>query len=75
METIAERYANDRLSDNTQINYCEQCRECVYWGKSRTPWDNKHNKSNCAQFPYPKAMKPVEVINNQAPCPKRKVDG
>lgn len=71
-QTIYERYGDERLSDNTHENFCEQCEQCVYWGKSGTAWDNKYNKGFCAKFPYPTG-KPRYVINNEAPCPEREV--
>lgn len=73
MKELTERLEKERLSDNTQMDYCAQCKECIHWGKSGTPWDNKYNKSNCEEYPYPQSMKPVGVINNEIPCPMREV--
>ena len=75
MGGLYNRFGNEVLSDNTQVNYCEQCEQCIHWGKSGTPWDNADKKSNCEEFPYPESMKPIEVINNRMPCPRRKVNG
>ena len=72
MQDLYKRHKDDILSDNTHADYCEQCKKCINWGKSGTPWDNRHDKSNCEAYPYPTSMKPVDVINNLAPCPNRK---
>lgn len=72
MANLYERHKDEQLSDNTHADYCEQCKKCVNWGKSGTPWDNRHDKSNCEMYPYPSSMKPMDVINNLAPCPHRK---
>ena len=58
------------LSDNTQENYCEQCRECAMWGIGDDPYSNAYDKSSCAMYPVP-AHKPGYVINNTGPCPFR----
>ena len=70
-KTFEERYEDELLTDNTKVNYCEQCKDCINWGKSGTPWDNQYDKSCCEAYPYPK-FKPNGVINNQTPCAYRK---
>lgn len=67
MDELEKKFINDRLSDNTQIEYCKQCETCVHWGKN-PPWDNKHTKCYCEEYPYPNYMKPLYVINNEQPC-------
>lgn len=64
-------HEDEILTDNTKINYCEQCKDCINWGKSGTPWDNKYTKSNCSAYPYP-SMKPMGVINNTHVCEFRR---
>lgn len=59
-------HAGEVLSDNTQANYCAQCKNCVYWNGGDN-FSNKYNKSSCKQYPYPN-FKPIEVINNEARC-------
>ena len=59
----------DVLSDNTQANYCDTCRDCSMWGLDKEDFfSNQHDKSSCAMYPYP-GTKPGYVINNRAPCP------
>ena len=69
-KSVTERHLDERLSDNTHQDFCRQCRDCTLWGIGDDPFQNRHDKSNCAMFPYPDC-KPGYVINNQAPCPFR----
>lgn len=68
-KTLQERWDEEVLSDNTQVEKCEQCKLCIYQDDG-TPWSNHYTKSSCQQYPYPK-MKPIEVINNEGDCPYR----
>lgn len=68
-KSLYDRLKDDILSNNTKADYCKQCKSCDRWGKSGTPWDNKHDKSNCIAFPHPVSMKPTGVINNETKCP------
>ena len=61
-----ERYSDERLTDNTKIKYCEQCKGCALWGNSDA-FSNKYDKVCCDMFPYPQ-NKPIYVINNEAEC-------
>ena len=67
---MANRHLNERLSDNTGIRYCEQCKECTLWGLGGDPFSNAYDKANCAMYPNPD-HKPAQVINNTGPCPFR----
>ena len=67
---MANRHLNERLSDNTGIRYCEQCKECTLWGLGDDPFSNAYDKANCAMYPNPD-HKPAQVINNTGPCPFR----
>ena len=64
--TIFERYGNEKLSDNTQNDYCKQCKNCAFWGNG-DKFGNQYDKSCCDMFPYP-ANKPEEVIHNSGKC-------
>ena len=64
------RHANEILTDNTQISYCEQGKDCAMWGIGNDPFSNEYTKSNCAMYPNPD-HKPGYVINNRGPCPFR----
>lgn len=66
------RHDKEILTDNTQISYCEQCRECIMWGANNDPFMNKYDKANCLMYPNPD-HKPGFVINNEGVCPYRSV--
>lgn len=63
---ISETHSDEILSDNTGMNYCAQCYDCVY-NNGGDNFSNSYNKSCCAKFPYPDC-KPITVINNQERC-------
>lgn len=61
------RHENEVLTDNTQIEYCKQCRMCCNWGHTGA-FGNAPEKASCDMFPYP-GHKPQSVINNTGRCP------
>lgn len=63
---ISETHADEILTNNEDIHYCNQCKDCRYWGNSDA-FSNRYDKSNCDQFPYP-VTKPMYVINNTGEC-------
>ncbi len=65
-KTLQERWDEEVLSDNTQIEHCQQCKDCKYQDDG-TPWSNHYTKSCCQMYQYPK-FKPLEVINNEDNC-------
>ena len=66
-----ERHYNEQLTDNTQISYCQQCRQCAFWGMDgKDPYSNAYDKASCAMYPHPD-HKPSGVLNNTEPCPFR----
>lgn len=69
MAGLTDRLKDDVLSDNTHMDYCSQCKNCKHWNGG-TVFSNRYNKSNCAKYVEPE-IKPLEVINNQGPCPLR----
>lgn len=60
---------DDILTDNTKINYCEQCKNCINWNDKNEPFSNAYDKAFCDIFPYPDDKKPFGVINNTEDCP------
>jgi hypothetical protein len=66
-KTLQERWDEEVLSDNTQIENCKQCKSCEYQDGG-TPFSNHYTKSSCQMYAYPK-MKPIEVIDNEGDCP------
>jgi len=72
-KTLGERYTDEILTDNSDANYCAQCKKCKKWGNDpKDFFSNKHNKSNCDAFPYP-GIKPDYVINNTNKCDYREI--
>lgn len=65
-KTLSERLANDILSDNSNIEYCKQCKNCIFRDNGDV-WSNHYTKCNCQMFKYP-GLKPIEVINNEKIC-------
>lgn len=72
-ETLSERYADEILTDNTQIEYCNQCIDCINWqtykirGNNGELFDNQYDRANCSKYPAPQ-VKPDWVINNYGEC-------
>ena len=66
-KTWVDIHKDEVLSDNSQIEYCKQCKMCKYRDDG-TVWSNHYTKSNCQMFAYPKT-KPLDVINNEGDCP------
>lgn len=73
MKDPMERYLDERLSDNTGISYCQQCKDCILWGHGDA-FGNAYDKTSCDIYPYPD-MKPQEVMMNTGECPWRTVKG
>lgn len=66
---ISATHNNEILTNNSKIEYCKQCKQCVYWNGGDN-FSNKYTKANCQKFVRPK-RKPIGVINNTAQCPFR----
>lgn len=64
---------NEIFTDNTKVENCKQCKNCIHWNKKDTPWANKHDKAYCEMFPYPD-RKPIGVINNTENCEVRETE-
>ena len=60
----------ETLSDNTQVEYCQQCKGCGMWGIGDDPYMNRYDKNCCLMYPYPD-HKPDYVINNTGVCTYR----
>ena len=63
---ISETHKDERLSNNTQENFCAQCKDCRYWNGGDY-YSNRHDKSSCQKYMFPDC-KPIGVINNQSRC-------
>lgn len=63
---ISDTHKDERLSDNTDANYCAQCKDCKYRNGGDN-FSNRYDKSSCKKYMYPDC-KPIEVINNQGRC-------
>lgn len=65
-KSLAERWDEDILSDNSQTEYCKLCKDCIF-RDGGTPFSNHYTKSSCMMYQHPK-MKPLRVINNTGLC-------
>ena len=65
-KSLEERYADEVLSDNSAVENCKQCKNCLFRDDG-TVFSNDYRKSCCQMFPYP-GFKPIGVINNAEPC-------
>lgn len=64
---------DDILTDNTQIERCKQCKDCVNWGNNKSDFrSNAFDKAYCDEFPHPN-RKPRYVIDDTDSCPYRKI--
>lgn len=67
-QTLAERYADDILTDNKSLDKYKQCKNCAFRDKTAVQgvecgwW-----KGSCDVFQYP-AFKPDDVMRNREPC-------
>ena len=66
-KTFSERYKNDILSDNSQVENCKQCKDCALRDDG-TVYSNNYQKCCCLMFQHPR-FKPLEIIENKALCP------
>lgn len=63
---------DDKLSDNSQVELCKQCKECKL-NNDGTVWSSHYSKSYCQMYARP-MRKPDNVIHNTGRCPYRSVD-
>lgn len=63
---MEDRHASEILTDNTQIQRCNQCKDCAFWGNSNA-FSNEYDKLFCDMFEYPQ-RKPRHVIDNLGEC-------
>jgi len=64
-KSLEERYGDEILTDNTVLEKCTQCKDCLFWNDG-TEYSN-YRKSSCAIYTYPD-MKPLEVMENRERC-------
>lgn len=65
-KTLTERMLEETLSDNSKVEYCKQCKDCLFRSDG-TVWSNHYTKASCQIYKYP-GMKPFRVINNNGLC-------
>lgn len=65
-KTWADEHKDEVLSDNSKIEYCKQCKDCIFRNDG-TAFSNHYTKSCCQIFQYPN-VKPLQVINNKGVC-------
>ena len=64
---------NERLTDNTKVPVCLQCKDCVRWG-NKGDGDYRSNlfyKVYCDAYEYPN-QKPYDVFRDKVKCKYRK---
>ena len=62
------------LTDNTQIETCNQCADCIYWGHNEDPYSNAFDKLYCDKYPHGKSRKPMWVVDNYGDCDYRQTE-
>lgn len=65
-KTWVDVHEDEVFSDNSKIEYCKQCKNCIF-KDGGTPFSNHYSKSSCQVFQYPN-MKPLHVIDNNGIC-------
>lgn len=65
-KTLQERMLEETLSDNSHVENCKQCKDCIFRDDG-TVWSNDYRKSCCQMYQYPN-MKPLRVVNNTGIC-------
>lgn len=65
-KTWVDAHKEEVLTDNSGIEYCKQCKDCIFRDDG-TPFSNHYTKSSCMMYQYPN-MKPSKVINNKGLC-------
>lgn len=65
-KTLQERWDEEVLTDNSAIENCKQCKDCIF-RDNKDVWSNHYTKSCCVMFPHP-SFKPLKVIQNTGIC-------
>ena len=65
-KTFEERYKDEVLSDNSKVENCKQCKDCIFQNDG-TAFTNNYQKSSCMIYQYPN-FKPLYVIKNKSLC-------
>ena len=64
--SFAERYADEKLTDNTALDKYRQCKDCAFRDDG-TVWSNHYQKGCCEMYRHP-AFKPSGVMLNKEFC-------
>lgn len=65
-KTLAERHADEVLSNNAALDKCRQCKDCAFRDDG-TVWSNHYQKGCCEVYRYPNS-KPFGVMLNTEFC-------
>jgi hypothetical protein len=65
-KSLEERYGDEILTDNTALDKCRQCKDCLFWNDG-TVYSNNYQKGSCAIYGYPDS-KPIDVMLNKEKC-------
>ncbi len=60
-KTLTERMLEETLSDNSQIEKCRQCKDCIFRD------ERGHDRAVCMIYSNP-GHKPLYVIDNKGIC-------
>ena len=65
-KSLEERYGDEILTDNTALEKCKQCKDCLFQ-IGLTDFSNNYQKCSCAVYEHPD-MKPLGVMENKEKC-------
>lgn len=72
-KTLLEMHEGEVFTDNTKIEKCTQCKNCINWGNSKDDYfTNAFDKACCDKYPVG-VYKPLWVINNTEGCMFREI--
>jgi hypothetical protein len=66
VKSFEERYNGEIPTDNTALDVCRQCKNCLFKNDG-TVWTSHYQKGACAIYPYPES-KPTDVMLNRETC-------
>ena len=64
--TFEELHDGEVFTDNTKIEKCKQCKDCMLQSDG-TAYTNDYQKGSCLIYPYP-GSKPDHVLENTGKC-------
>lgn len=65
-KTLTERMLEETLSDNSNVENCKQCKDCIFKDDG-TVWSNHYTKTSCQIYKHPN-FKPLAIMDNKQLC-------